>query len=459
MSAIFLRARGTTRGVAFVLFICIAFFIYWHTYLAIQSSQVTPELSGDPPDLPCQNLQGADETLVILRTGSTELDDRFSIHLSTSLRCFPQYLIFSDLEEWYHGEHILDALSSVSDDIKAKHDDFDIYRRIQRHGRSKLKPSELSGSPEAFERMSGNSQNPGWKLDKWKFMPMINRTMHEYPDMKWYVFIEADTFLLWSMLLQYLSLLDHTQPHYIGAGTCLGEHLFAHGGSGFVVSQPAMRLATQYYSTHKAEVEALTDQEWAGDYVLGRSFNAAGVPSTDAWPHFQGDYPGLVAYAGPDGRYPPAAALREWCMPTISYHHMSSDMVKDLWDFEQRWIGARENHSNVLTHGDVFKEHVMPQMMEGKAEWDNLSDEDEGEVSDMDACRAKCEAQLTCKQYSFVRKTKQCKTRVDPRLGKQSNGTESGWLKDRVLDFARNMPACGQEGWQVGSATRQTRCI
>ncbi|GAB7326477.1 hypothetical protein MBLNU13_g10475t1 [Cladosporium sp. NU13] len=327
-------------------------------------------------------------------TGSTEIDDRLLVHLSTSLRCFSHYLIFSDLEENYYGEHVIDALCSVSDDIRANHEDFGIYRRLQQHGRTILDPSELSGSPEAFDKMNGNARNPGWKLDKWKFMPMVNRTMYEYPDMKWYVYIEADTFLLWSMLLRYLSLLDHTKPYYLGAGTCLGEHLFAHGGSGFVVSQPAMRQVTQHYSMHKAEIEALTDRQWAGDYVLGKTFNDAGVPCTDAWPHFQGDYPGLVAYAGPDGRYGPAASLREWCSNTISYHHMSSDMIKGFWDFEQQWITAHENRSDVLTHGNVFKEYVMPQMMAGdKVEWDNLSDEDEIGVSSMEDCRARCKAQ------------------------------------------------------------------
>lgn len=349
MPAASLRTRRTGRSVASILLICLILFIYWHTHLTIQLAQAAPGLKKESRNLPCRDLQGANETLVILRTGSTELDDRFAAHLSTSLRCFPHYLIFSDLEEWYHGEHILDALSSVSGDIKAEHRNFDIYRRIQRDGRATVALSELSGSPEAFERMGGNTENPGWKLDKWKFMPMVNRTIHEHPDMKWYVFIEADTFALWSMLQQYLSLLDHTKPLFIGAGTCLGEHLFAHGGSGFVVSQPTMRLATQHYSTHKAEVEALTDQQWAGDYVLGKSFDAAGVFCTDAWPHFQGDYPGLVAYAGPDGRYPPAASLREWCMPTISYHYMSSNMIKDLWDFERRWLGARQNVSSAIS--------------------------------------------------------------------------------------------------------------
>jgi hypothetical protein len=346
-----LSTQKTARALVSGTLICFALFVYWHTHSAVRLSQANlpgleePKLTG----LPCLNLQGAKDTLVVLRTGSTEIDDRLLVHLSTSLRCFSQYLIFSDLEEQYHGEHIIDALSSVSDDIKASHEDFEIYRRLQHRGRAILDPSELSGSPEAFEKMNGNTQNPGWKLDKWKFMPMINRTMHEHPDMKWYVFIEADTFILWSMLLQYLSLLDHSKPHYMGAGTCLGEQLFAHGGSGFVVSQPALRQVTQHYTAHKAEIEALTEREWAGDYVLGKAFNDAGVQCTDAWPHFQGDYPGLVAYAGPDGRYGPAASLREWCVPTISYHHMSSGMIRGLWDFEQQWLTAHENVSLILT--------------------------------------------------------------------------------------------------------------
>lgn len=102
----------------------------------------------------------------------------------------------------------------------------------------------------------------------------------------------------------------------------------------------------------------------------------------------------------------------------------------------------------------------MPQIMAGdKTGWDNLSDEGEIEVSSMDDCRARCEAQSECKQYSFVQETKQCKTRVDPRLGKQSDGTESGWIEDRVFDFVHNSAACGDEGWQVGSTTRHTKCI
>lgn len=350
------HTKRTRRGIIATTLFCLVLFVYWHTHLVIRSaslSQVTDQPDQEVPEPapsnpPCWNLSGSNDTVVIIRTGSTELEDRFRIHLSTSLLCFPHHIIFSDLEESYHGLQILDALSSVNETIKAHHPDFELYHRIQSQGRAALDPSELSGSPEAFERLEGNAENPGWKLDKWKFVPMLNRTIHEYPDKKWYVFMEADSFLLWSMLQQYLSLLDPTKPYYIGSGSCMGEYLFAHGGSGFVASRPAMLLATQYYAANKAEIETFTDQQWAGDAVLGKVFNEAGVKTTDAWPHFQGDYPGLVAYAGADGRYGPAQALREWCVPTISYHHMSSVMIESLWEFEQQWISAHANVSLVL---------------------------------------------------------------------------------------------------------------
>ena len=359
------HTKRTRRGIVSTTLICLALLVYWHTHIAIRSSTLPtathqPEQiqnEPEPPETPpCWNLPGSNDTVVILRTGSTELEDRFRIHLTTSLRCYSHYLIFSDHEETYHNEKIHDALSTVNETIKAHHPDFEIYRKIQSQGRAALEPSELSGSPEAFERLSGNVQNPGWKLDKWKFMPMLNQTLLEHPNKKWYVFIEADSFLLWSMLQQYLSLLDPTEPYYIGSGSCMGETLFAHGGSGFVASRPAMVLATQYCAAHKTEIETLTDREWAGDAVLGKAFNEAGVKTTDAWPHFQGDYPGLVAYAGADGRYGPAQALREWCVPTISYHHMSSEMIESLWEFEQQWISGRENVSPALRGNETSRE-------------------------------------------------------------------------------------------------------
>jgi len=334
------RFRHRVLAVAAV----IATFVFWNSYKLGQPTADTPRpfsaaLVESPP--PCWDLPGANDTLVILRTGSTELQDRLPIHLSTTLRCYPNYMIFSDYEEVYQGYHIVDALESVSSDILATHPDFALYRRLKEKGREALNASELSGSGSAADQPSGKAENPGWKLDKWKFLPMVNRTFFDHPDKRWYVFVEADTYILWSSMLQYLSVLDHTKPHYTGSQMFISGTIFAHGGSGFMVSQPAMKLVVQHYTAHKSEIEAYTDGHWAGDCVLGKAFVEGGTPFTDAWPIMQGDYPGTVPYARPDGRPIADGNKRVWCYPTVSYHHLSPTLIEELWRFEQRWIASK----------------------------------------------------------------------------------------------------------------------
>jgi hypothetical protein len=293
--------------------------------------------------LPCRSLPGINDTLVIFRTGSTELDDMFAIHLSTTVRCFPNYLVFSDHKEDYYGERVLDALPDVDPYIRANNPDFELYRRLQQGGRVSLDPSELAGPPDTFTSMTGKTENPGWKLDKWKFLLMINRTLYERPDMDWYVFIEADTFILCSMLQQYLATQDPAQLFYAGSQAFIAGDRFAHGGSGFVVSQSAMRKVVDHYVAHKSEIERFTDDHWCGDCVLGKAFTDSGVPLTNTWPAFQGDYPGLVSYAPAESRPVPDESSRVWCHRAISYHHMSPTMTDDLWHFEQAWMAAHNS--------------------------------------------------------------------------------------------------------------------
>jgi hypothetical protein len=306
--------------------------------------------------LPCFSLPGGNETLVVLRTGSTEIQDRLPIHTSTSFRCYPHHLIFSDYEEDFLGEHILDALDSVDPNIVAHHQDFELYRRLKQNGRAALAATELSGSNVNAEGATGHVDNPGWKLDKWKFLPMLNRTLFEYPDMKWYLFIEADTLIFWSSLQSYLAAKDHTKPHYAGDVHYIGDTGFAHGGAGFVVSQPALRTLVEYYAAHKAEIEAFTDGQWAGDLVLGKTFLNAGVPMTHIFPLMQGKDPGLLLYARENNDSVPVESEQQWCFPTASYHHLSPAVLEDLWLIEQQWLGNKVDVCNTLpdAHNTLF---------------------------------------------------------------------------------------------------------
>ena len=343
------------RRIALSFFLFIAALTYWTALAAnhkitwrqgLRLSLFKPH--HDPIDLECQSLRGANETLIIMRTGSTELAAKLPVQLDTVLRCV-SHIIFSDSVEIFNGNTVLDALESVSVSVKETHQDFELYRRL-RDGRHALVPDEShGGSSESFHgSWNGHIENPGWKLDKWKFLPMVNRTFSEYPEgIKWYVFMEADSYIMWPTLLDHLNRLDHTKPYYSGVEVYIDSVAFAHGGSTFVVSPPAMRSVTEYYNAHKEEVEMFTDGHWAGDCVLGKFFADSGTPLTGAWPTIQGDYPGIVAYMGPDGRPRPPIEANIWCTPAVSYHHVDPSTIKDLWTFEQEQISLYEDVSSV----------------------------------------------------------------------------------------------------------------
>ena len=294
-------------------------------------------------DLPCRKLPGAEDVLVVLKTGSTEFQDKLPIHLNTTLRCYPNYLIFSDYAETYHGVPILDALEFVDPEVKENNKDFEIYRRLQEGGgRSALDPSELSGPFSKPPPATGKPENPGWKIDKWKFLPMVNRTLHEYPDKKWYVFIETDTYVLWQDLLNYVGALDWTKQYYVGGQMWIGDIEFAHGGAGFVASRPAVEKVVADFVDRQKYWEDFTNGHWAGDCVLGKAFKDTGTPLLRTWPIWQGDDIGNMNYAKDDN------AKRLWCMPTVSYHHLSPFAVEDMWLFEQKWIASTKGVSVIF---------------------------------------------------------------------------------------------------------------
>lgn len=46
---------------------------------------------------PCDNFPNTDGILLVMKTGATEVFERVPTHLLTTLRCLPDFLIFSDM--------------------------------------------------------------------------------------------------------------------------------------------------------------------------------------------------------------------------------------------------------------------------------------------------------------------------------------------------------------------------
>ena len=242
-------------------------------------------------ELPCKNLKGGEDVLVVMRTGATEIQDKLPAHLATTFKCYNDYIILSDYEEEFQGHQVHDTLSDIDDDFKHHHPDFELWRRLRAHGRESLDSSELSGAVSRESGAIGKVENEGWRLDKWKFLPMAKKTLEMHPDKKWYVFVEPDTYLMWSNLLDWLQRLDPSEPLYYGSEVQIDSDIFAHGGSSFVISNPALRRVAQLYRENPNDWHELTSAHWAGDCILGKALFESGTPLTWAWPMFQGGNP------------------------------------------------------------------------------------------------------------------------------------------------------------------------
>jgi hypothetical protein len=286
-------------------------------------------------DVVCPQSELADDVLVVLRTGATESRQKVPVHFQTTLRCVPHFVILSDLDEEIEGHAVHDVLGGhggVTEKRRNEHDDFKLYNQLQKHGRQNVDSQRIimaeSGSNKGDYLNTGNE---GWKLDKWKFLPMIDRSFEEMPNAKWYVFFEADTFLGWNNLLEYLANFDPSKPYYIGKHLYINDIEFGYGGAGFVLSNPAMRKVIEQRSMRVRDYEDFTATHWVGDCALGKVLEDAKVPLHRAFPHFQGDSPATLD---------PATSKIDrnaWCFPVITYHHVSPSEISDLWHFEQSW--------------------------------------------------------------------------------------------------------------------------
>ncbi|KAL2002730.1 hypothetical protein VTN02DRAFT_6113 [Thermoascus thermophilus] len=392
----------------------------------------------------CRPVPGMEDVLVVIKTGVTEALDKVPVHYRTTLRCVPHYVIFSDFEEQIAGVRAHDVLRNVSREIKQTNPDFDIYNRLREHGRAGLQDSDRideANSP------SGKLNNPGWKLDKWKFLPMVDEALRSRPDAKWYFFMEADTYPFWPNLMAWLARFDAEKPLYIGSQMQIGDVTFAYGGAGIILSNPAMRLVSAYRAAHLAEIDELTAAHWAGDCVLGKVLHDAGVSLLWAWPMMQtSTIWGIDFFADAYGR-------QAWCYPAVSFHHMTPADIELLWQFDQQWFG--ENGESLLLHRDAFRELVAGDIRAPLDDWDNFSD-DAGDVTDdgqqlqsfasMSDCQARCTKDPECLQYAF--KDGKCLTSKAVKRGVGSADVQSAWMTDRIhAKLRKKTGSCSTAQW------------
>jgi len=417
-----------------------------YTFHEHWSRNILPRLGKDATHIPCSALRGLDNVLVVLKTGANEAPLKVPRHFDTTLRCAKHHVIFSDLAEEIGGHKILNVLDEVDPSIIAQNPDFAYYRRLQDHGRGGFSAEEHAQWANAQNTQAGRD-SPGWRLDKWKFLPMAQKSLKHKPDAKWYFFIEADTFVVWETVLAWLAQIDSEKPYYLGQQMMIGDDIFAYGGSGFAISNAALRKVVDHRNGDPKQYDDFTEAHWAGDCILGKTLNDAGVPLTFAFPTLQSEAPPALDFASGFG----GPTRKPWCYFAGTYHHVTAEETVQLANFEREW---RRLNTRPFRHGDIFKFAIRRNLESERHEWDNASDSDNDALT-VEDCRKACADARECLQWSFIEG--HCKTATFIKLGYARRKAEttsapiSGWMLDRVDTFiaAMDLSCATEQTWAL----------
>jgi hypothetical protein len=213
--------------------------------------------------------------------------------------------------------HIYDVLSDVEETAKAHNNDFDLYRE------QKECPVTQKSCVDA-RADSGKA----WNLDKYKFLPMMEQTWNMRPGRDWYVFVEADTYVFWANLVEWLrekSGINPKEKVYLGSRSFIMGNPFAHGGSGYVMSGTLLKDLIENHPGIVKNFNMRGSQECCGDLMLALALkDHEDIQLRQAWPMINGEKTNTLPY-GPG----------QWCEPIITMHHMHSEEISSVWQFEQ----------------------------------------------------------------------------------------------------------------------------
>ncbi|KAF2029877.1 hypothetical protein EK21DRAFT_66978 [Setomelanomma holmii] len=292
----------------------------------------------------CHDVRGALSVMVILRTSKVDIAGQLPAQIKTLLACVPNFAIFSDHKGEIDGIPVQNALESISGDTKRAHEEFNEY--------------QLMHADPVYKPDGGKTKN----LDKWKFLPMVYKAYKLKPDAKFYYFIEADTSLSWTNVLQWMNRLDYRIPYYSGSPTFINSIQLAQRGSGIMMSQGAMRrYAKSYDELYESKWEVELGKGCCGDLALAQALSDAHVEFYSSWPLMQSEQPASLDYT-----------RKHWCVPAVSWHHIDARVLEDIFLAQKNWT-AKHGWDKPYLYRDAFESFVQPHISTKKEKWDNLS--------------------------------------------------------------------------------------
>ena len=363
--------------------------------------------SDDESKIPCWDADTAvdlADVKIVMKTGIAERS-KTQAFLDTFGSCIPNVLIVSDASYDVGNHKVIDVLADLPDSYTHDNPDWAIYAAQREALKEGVIPDK---TPE------------GWRLDRFKFLPMVERAFEEAPQAKWYVFIEADIYYFWDTLFRVLSTLDPKQRYYLGSPAPGSDgRWFAYGGGGTVLSH---KLVHDLLEGGQRKISAMPRyrdmavEDCCGDAVLAYAiYDELGVRLKSLYPTFSGEeLPWL------------AIDKEKWCVPLLGMHRIGPDVMRRLW----RWERCRPPTKSPITYA-TFLDFILPHPLAGspRSNWNNgareaLPPEDSAHYSP-EACQSACAENKTCLQYAYSQDTCHMADRV--MGGAPGDEVVSGW--------------------------------
>lgn len=408
----------------------------------------------------CENFpkKQLDEVQVVLKTGAGDRE-KIRAQLQTVSSCISNIIIVSDHDEKIGDYRIIDVLAELPPTYAVKNTDFQAY--------DEHKKAHADGD-------TANYAQQGWKLDRFKYLPMVDKAYEVNPKAKWFVFMESDVYFLWDTLFRLLEQYDYTESHYFGAPAAgSAERTFAYSGAGFVLSQGLMKRLLPQKPTGGFSKLSQRYEEWAkddtrGDAVLAHAIlNATDTKLESLSPTFSGE----------DLRTIKIDADR-WCVPLLSLHRISPEQMEALWKWERtrpyNKVCTNQKHSILPTaHATLQKPFVYSSLLaythsflrKGPTRdfWDNLSEapvpNDRPAHRNAGSCGDECSKDPHCLQHSYSQTV--CRFANYIKLGNpvdENNGGQgefvSGWNLGKMAELGFKLDeksdmhdTCNEANW------------
>ena len=220
----------------------------------------SPLISNASADPLCARHPDMSNIAVVMKTGATESFARLPTQFLTVLRCVADFLVFSDMAQTVAGFPVLDSLDKVLEEAKEGNEDFDLYREQQ------ACEADIGACTSGRDKAKA-----GWRLDKYKNIHMAEKTWALMPGKDWYIFVDADTYVLWNSLVAWLERLDPSEELYMGSVAWVGDLPFSHGGSGYVLSRASMEAIVGKNPGLANKYDVAMKNECCGDYVFSKA--------------------------------------------------------------------------------------------------------------------------------------------------------------------------------------------